>query len=81
MRCQTTEQSDRIFIGADGCLATRQIDRDVSKSATAPTQSDESAILILVNRDDDFFKDGAQELFLVPRRRSFCLPNCPQIDA
>jgi len=65
MRCQTTEQSDRIFIRADGRLTTRQIDRDVSESATTPTQRNDSAILILVNRDDDLFEDGAQELFAV----------------
>ena len=53
---------------------------DFGQSASPPTQRQMSAMLLLVDRDDDFLKYGAKEFFLVSWQGGWSPPNGGQVS-
>ncbi len=56
-----------------------QIERDAGDCAAAPAQGELGAAILLLDRDDDFLKDGTQEFFFVARRCRGRLPGFRQV--
>src|SRR5258708_9602659 len=53
---------------------------DLGQSASPPTQRQMSAMLLLVDGDDDFLKYGAKEVFLVSWKGGWSPPNGGQVS-
>src|SRR5258708_8223607 len=53
---------------------------DLGQRASPPTQRQMSAMLLLVDRDDDFLKYGAKEFFLVSWQGGWSPPNGGQVS-
>src|SRR5712691_3415357 len=79
---QATYQRDGILIGAHSCWTMAgQIEVDLGESAAAPAQRKMCAAFVLVDCDDDFLDQRAQQLLLVVRRRGRRLPRLEQVGA
>src|SRR6266852_1192618 len=79
---QATYQRDGILIGAHSCRTMAgQIEVDLGESAAAPAQRKMCAAFVLVDCDDDFLDQRAQQLLLVARRRGRRLPRLEQVGA
>src|SRR6266545_1117554 len=82
MSSQAPHQRDRVLIGAhDGRTRAGQIEVAVGESAAAPAQREVGPAFVLVDCDDDFLEQRAQQLLLVARRRGRRLPGLEQIGA
>src|SRR4249919_2130634 len=78
---QTTNQCDCVLVGAHRCLPTRRVEGNLRESAATPTQCDLRAALMLVYCNDDFLKNGPQQLLLVSCQGGRSLPDFMQVGA
>src|SRR5215467_7551562 len=82
MVCETTYQRDRVLVGAYWRRAAGwQVDIDFAESAAAPTQGEMGATTLLVDGDDNLFKDRSKQFLLVSRQGRWCLPDFEEIGA
>src|SRR5262249_44192627 len=82
MSGQAPHQRNGVLIGAHDCRTkTGQIDVDVGESAAPPAHCEMRAALVLVNCDDNFLEQRAQQLLFVTRRGGWRLPSFEKVSA
>jgi hypothetical protein len=75
------EQRDRVLVGADARLVTRQRNNELGDRAAAPAQRDRRAALLADHVEDDFLDQCAQELFAVTVGGRGGGPHAPEVGA
>jgi hypothetical protein len=77
---QAAHQIDGVLVGANrGRLHVPQGDIEFGEEATAPPEGEMRLVLRLVDRDDDFLEECAQQFLAIAIGRGGCRPHALQI--